>query len=237
MANNWFAFKKFTVLQEKSAMKVGTDGVLLGVGVPDGSYRRILDVGTGTGLVALMLAQRFEGAAIDAVEIDKDAASEAELNFANSPWQSRMSVVNSDFLDFNSPVKYDLIVSNPPYFKNSLQSGCRKRTTARHDNSLPLGGLTRKAATLLCDHGLLVLILPFGELDDAVEHCSQNGFFLIQTVKVRPRADKPYKRVILVFSLNRHNLFSDWELVIESDVRYQYTCQFKTLTGDFYLDK
>ncbi len=160
--NNWFEFKQFRIEQQKAAMKVGTDGVLLGAWTPIVDAQRILDVGTGTGLIALMLAQR-SNARIDAVEIDKLASEEAEFNFAQSPWNDRLNVFNTNFQVFvNLPfVPYDLIVSNPPFFINSLKTKCAALSVARHDEMLSFDQLITGAKRLLSNTGRFCVIIPF----------------------------------------------------------------------------
>src|SRR5574344_2567439 len=131
MSNSYFRFKQFSVFQERCAMKVGTDGVLLGAWAKVDAANRILDIGTGTGLVALMLAQRST-AMITAVEIDEEAAIQAEENFCQSPWANRFEVVNSDITSYETDALFDVIVSNPPYFVDSLQCPDGQRSLARH---------------------------------------------------------------------------------------------------------
>ncbi len=237
MANNWFAFKQFKVVQERAAMKVGTDGVLLGVLVPDGDYRQILDVGTGTGLVALMMAQRFDNAAIDAVEIDPDAGEEACFNFQQSPWSNRLNLIHADVRAFSTLIRYDLIVSNPPYFVDSLKNDCHKRKTARHTDSLTTAELLELVARVLSPAGRFVVILPHLQLQDAVIAAAHHGLRPLKTILVKPRADKPYKRVIIIFTFSDQGDEILEELTIENTERHQYTPEFLSLTKPFYLEK
>ena len=154
MANSYFRFKQFVVNQDKTAMKVGTDGVLLGA-LTNICYEpaQILDIGTGTGLVALMLAQRFENSEIDAVEIDTEASEQALSNFNLSPFANRLSVINIDISDYTPKKKYNLIVSNPPYFVNSLKASDKQRTMARHTDSLSFSALAVAVRRLLAPDG------------------------------------------------------------------------------------
>lgn len=155
-----FRFKQFVVADELCAMKVGTDGVLLGAWADVEGDRRILDLGTGSGLIALMLAQRNSEAEIVALDIDHDAAIQAEQNFAQSPWPNRLSVVCSDVAEYTSERKFTHIVSNPPYFVDSLHSPNAARTAARHTSSLPFSDIIAAAEQLLEQGGRLSVILP-----------------------------------------------------------------------------
>lgn len=237
MANNWFQFKQFKVVQQHSAMKVGTDGVLLGVCVPQGNYRGILDVGTGTGLVALMMAQRFEDAQIDAVEIDHDAALEARFNFHQSPWATRLNLIHADVRFFSPTKQYDLIVSNPPFFANALKNDCHKRKMARHTDTLAFDNLSQLAANSLSPNGFFVVVLPFEQLQISVDIAGLCGLIPCRIIRVKPRADKPYKRVIIIFTFVPTQEVLQEELVVESSMRHQYTNEFFLLTKPFYLDK
>ena len=156
-----FRFKQFSVRNDKSAMKVGTDGVLLGAWADVKAANSVLDIGTGTGLVALMMAQRCN-ANIDAIEIDADAFAEATLNFNESPWAERMKVIHDDFITFSKDcdLRYDVIVSNPPYFIDSLVCQEEKRKNARHTSSLSYENLIECAVKLLNDNGFICLITP-----------------------------------------------------------------------------
>lgn len=237
MANNWFAFKQFTVIQERSAMKVGTDGVLLGVCVPDGDYQQILDVGTGTGLVALMMAQRFSKAAIDALEIDQEAGEEAHFNFQQSPWSQRLHLIHADARSFVPKKQYDLIVSNPPYFVDSLKNSCHKKKTARHTDSLSTMDLVELVAGALTPTGLFVVILPYEHLEVALSVAALQKLYPVKIISVKPRTDKPFKRVVIAFSSIAPDKPVYQELVIESPSRHQYSAEFLSLTQPFYLDK
>ena len=164
MRNQFFKFKQFSVNQDNCAMKVGTDGVLLGAWCDVESAKMVLDIGTGTGLIALMIAQRTDCALIDAVEIDKSAYVQASGNFKDSRWCGRIGVFNLDFKQYvdECNTKYDLIVSNPPYFENSLKSSNLERTMARHTDSLSFDELLHGASMLLSESGIISLIVPNG---------------------------------------------------------------------------
>ena len=166
-----FRFKQFEVLNDRTAMKVGTDGVLLGAWCPVENVRRVLDVGTGCGVIALMVAQRNSTAVIDAIDIDHDAIEEAVLNFERSPWSDRLSATEGDYNDLQSSGEgYDLIISNPPYFTNGVMPTGDARTTARHTGTLSYPQLLDGATRLLTVAGTLAIITPSdaeGEIQEA----------------------------------------------------------------------
>ena len=231
--NNWFEFKQFRIEQQNSAMKVGTDGVLLGAWVPVRDAGQILDVGCGTGLVSLMLAQRSKGK-IDAVEIDLAASEESKLNFERSIWNGRLDVFNTDFLEFSKmkTALYDLIVSNPPFFVNSLKSNSKSSAIARHDHMLSFGQLIIGARNLLRDEGRLCVIIPFESLLDFKELARLSGFYLLSLMSVIPRAGMAPKRVLLEFTLQpTYPVESNLTILDENGV---YTEKYKSLTAPYY---
>jgi tRNA1Val (adenine37-N6)-methyltransferase len=231
--NNWFEFKQFRIEQQKAAMKVGTDGVLLGAWTRVDDCPRILDIGTGTGLIALMLAQR-SNARIDAVEIDKLACEEAEFNFVQSPWNDRLKVFNTDFQVFaNSPFEpYDLIVSNPPFFVNSLKTQNAALSVARHNDVLTFDQLVTNARKLLSNTGRLCVILPFTSCDEFRGCARLAGFYLRQQTQVIPKFGRIPKRVLLEFTVQPGYPINN-ELVI-LDEGGNYTGDYKTLTAPYY---
>jgi len=231
--NNWFEFKQFRIEQQKAAMKVGTDGVLLGAWTPVEDSQRILDIGTGTGLIALMLAQR-SNAWIDAVEIDKLASEEAEFNFAQSPWNDRLKVINTDFQLFaNLPFEpYDLIVSNPPFFVNSLKTKNAALSVARHNDVLTFDQLVTCARKLLNYNGTLCVIIPFTSSEEFRGCARLAGFYLRQQTQVIPKIGRSPKRVLLEFTVQPGYPINN-ELVILDEGGY-YTEDYKTLTSSYY---
>lgn len=230
-----FRFKQFSVRNDKSAMKVGTDGVLLGAWVDVTNSKQILDIGTGTGLIALMLAQRCD-ANIDAIEIDDDAVSEATLNFNNSPWEERLAIIHSDFVDFaeKTDKKYDIIVSNPPYFVNSLECPNEKRCMARHTNSLSYNELINGASKLLSDFGTLFLITP-SDVEILVKEIIGNvNLFVNEIVYVFPTVGSMAKRLMWkITKINRECVSK--KLIIEKE-RHVYTDDYIDLTHDYYIN-
>lgn len=232
MSAGGFQFKQFFVSHDQCAMKVGTDGVLLGSWCAVQQVSSILDAGTGTGLVSLMLAQR-SAAQIVAVEIDEQAAGQALENVQQSPWSDRVSVVCADFLDYTPNQLFDLIVSNPPYFENSLQAPDEKRTKARHTNRLNYQTLLAKATQMLTPGGRICLILPYDkdELMDSLAR--ENALFISRKCYVKPTPQSEIKRLLIEFS-NTPCPLELSELVIET-ARHQYTTDYIGLTKDFYL--
>lgn len=238
MSQNSFAFKQFSVTQDKCAMKVGTDAVLLGAWVKTYGVRKALDIGTGTGVIALMLAQK-SGAHIDAIDIDSEAAAEAKDNAKNCPWHERIHVQNISLQDFAkiSDETYDLIVSNPPYFNDSLQSTESNRTTARHTVLLSFEDLIHGTKKLLNKEGKLYVILPVREGEQFVQLAASNGLHLRRITRVKSTPDKIEKRWLMQFGFQGKPSISDSTLVIEKDpqVRHSYTDEYKELTKDYYL--
>jgi len=235
MSNTWFQFKQFRIVQENSALKVGTDGVLLGAWCDISGSQRILDVGTGTGLIALMLAQRSD-AMISAIEIDAEACKDAQHNFRNSSWTDRLTLYPQDFNIFQEThsLQFDLIVSNPPYFKKSLRSVKMASSVARHDVSLSFQQIISGSKRLLNEIGRLAVILPSTALDDFRETARLEGFYLCRKTNVVPRTGKPPKRVLLEFSLTPVYPVVDELVLLQGQI--QYSERFIELTKDFYLD-
>ena len=235
MANSYFQFKQFTIYQERAAMRGGTDGVLLGAWSPLETSRRILDVGTGTGLIAVMAAQR-SSAQIDAVELDFDAACDAAYNVQRSPWSDRITVYGVDFVDFyqkQSIPRYDHIVSNPPYFVESLLPPDQKREKARHAGSLDYEVLFEGASRLLLPEGRLSLIVPADMEERLVFVAMLYGFYPVRFTYVSGIAGRAPKRLLSEWSRRRNPL----ETTLLSIERRGagYTAEYVALTRDFYL--
>ncbi|MDR2968461.1 MAG: methyltransferase [Tannerellaceae bacterium] len=234
MANPFFKFKQFTVFHDKCAMKVGTDGVLLGAWTNTADAANLLDAGTGTGLIALMLAQRTN-AAIDAIDIDEGACRQAAENVAGSPFSGRIRIIHSSFVGFQPGRKYDLIVSNPPYFSQSLKSPDDKRSQARHDDSLPLPDLIAGSKEMLSENGRIALILPVeqeGKLDGLL---TQYGLHRIRQTNVMPVVNGQIKRILIELSATPNPHCAPDCLAIERE-RHKYTKEYEALTRDFYLN-
>ena len=236
MPNDYFQFKQFTVYQNNVAMKVGTDGVLLGAWSDIGNAMRILDIGTGTGLLALMVAQRNQQAIIDAVEIDVDAYKQAEININTSPWGGRIHIYNQSFQEFsaNCALQYDIIISNPPYFNNSFKSPKHQRSIARHSDDLPYADLIRGTKKLLKSDGKLTIILPVKEGEIFIKLALDNQLYCSKKLNVKPDDSKPIIRLLLEF-IPHTTTTVEHTICIETNGRHNYSEEYKTLTKDFYL--
>lgn len=233
--SNPFHFKQFSVLQNNAPFKVGTDGVLLGAWVCKKSPSRILDIGTGTGLIALMLAQRFSDAPIDAIEINNLAIEQAKVNFSNSPWSNRIFPIHKSLQEFEPPEKYDMIVCNPPFFKNSLLSVDQAKNQARHDEGLTLQDVLDFSKQYLSDTGALSLVLPKDRQADMVNLIPQFDHYFSWICEVYPTPNSPVKRILIELRKSNRDLRRD-KLIIEEGGRHQYTPEFRALTADFYLN-
>jgi len=237
MANSYFQFKQFKINQDGSAMKVGTDGVLLGAWADVNGATSFLDVGTGTGLIAIMLAQRTENhSQIDAIEIDSSSYQQAVNNFKDCPWPSQIEAHHASFQDFVSKTtrKYDVIVSNPPYFINSLKAKGESRTQARHTDGLPFDELIEGAKTLLKPEGRFSVILPVTEGDYFIRLARIAGFSLSKRIEVLPNPGKPAKRLLIELTLVDSKTEED-SICVENGQRHVYSPDYIELCKDFYL--
>lgn len=231
--NNYFNFKEFRIEQEHCAMKVGTDGVLIGAWASIGAGRT-LDVGCGSGLIALILAQREAKAQITAIDLDEGAIMQSKININNSKWSDRIEIVKSSLQDYTPKESFDYIVSNPPYFINSLTAPDEQRTIARHNDTLPFTDLASGVERLLSDDGVFSLILPYVEANIFVVEAAKNNLFCTKRMDIKGRANKPIKRVMMQFEKRRRELISE-EMVIEDGGRHEYSQKYRELTKDFYL--
>lgn len=234
MGKDSFAFKQFKVAQDRCAMKVGTDGVLLGAWAGGGCPSRCLDIGTGTGLIALMLAQRFPGAVVDAIDIDRDACRQAEENVAASPFGGRIRVSLSSLQEWQPRVAYQLIVSNPPFFVNSLKNPDNRRLTARHTDTLSYADLFRGVSRLLSDDGVFAAIIPSDFLESFVAESCISGFFVIERCGIRTTPAKPVKRWLLAFSKHRPQQLLETEQCLQNPGG-ERSSWYAKITDDFYL--
>lgn len=226
-----FRFKRFEVRNELAAMKVGTDGVLLGAVCPVNGYVNALDVGTGTGLIALMLAQRNQALSITAVEIDADAASEARMNVAASPWHDRITVVEGDFnkmLSDGLAGRYDIVVSNPPYFATTLKSPDSSRAMARHETGLSYDTLVNSASALLTPQGVMVFISPADREDDITMSIALRGLHVTRLISVYTKIGAKAPSRLIWFISTRPGTMCREAVYIGSP-------EYRELTSDFYL--
>ena len=236
-----FRFKQFTVSNERSAQKVGTDGVLLGAWVGlSGAEQHILDVGTGTGVIALMMAQRCP-AIVVGIDIDAPSAEEASANFNASPWGSRMAAFRGDFRGLGTATAhplvflrcpYDLIISNPPFFNDSLKAPDERRSDARHSDTLSFGELAAEAAQLLSPEGRLAVIYPVEEAEKLAGEALVAGLFPCRICRVHTKKGTPAKRVMMEFSRQKKEPLIEELHIMEAG---EFTREYRSLTGDFYI--
>lgn len=237
MREKTFRFKQFAVLNDRAAMKVGTDGVLLGAWAPlpacEAQPARVLDIGTGSGLIALMIAQRCPEAVIDAIDIDADAVAEARHNVAQSPWSERIAVRQADFATAAIETSYDLIVSNPPFFDGTAAPDAH-RAAARSTATLSPATLIGKAAALLAPRGILAVVYPHDALQRIIALAVENGLAVAHVTEVATRPGAAPKRVLAAFCRG----------VVAATLRDSFTLeapdhsrspQYAALTADFYL--
>jgi tRNA1Val (adenine37-N6)-methyltransferase len=232
-----FRFKRFSIQQDKCAMKVGTDGVLLGAWAPlSNNPYTILDIGAGTGVIALMLAQRSGAEQIDALEIDADAYEQCVDNFEASPWGDRLFCYHAGLDEFmeEPEEEYDLIVSNPPFYTEDYNSGDAQRDTARFAESMPFEDLAEAAGLLLSETGILAVILPYKEEAGFIALAEAEALYLLKITRVKGTPESDIKRSLLAFSRKQTDSITIDELVIET-ARHQYTSEYTALTKDFYL--
>lgn len=254
MSSPFFRFKQFTVWHDRCAMKVGTDGVLLGAWCPItvdslqlrvNSHKhkefRVLDIGTGSGLIALMLAQRTCAVdslqltvGIDAIDVDEGAVEQATYNFEQSPWAEQLYAYQSSLQEWHSETKYDLIVSNPPYFQASLKNPDSQRATARHTDTLSYTALIQHASRLLQEDGTLALVLPFEAKEDIVALAEAHALYPTQITHVHSKPGKPAKRLLIAFSPITHGEYATHTFYIESE-NSPRSEEYKALTKEFYL--
>lgn len=235
MPNPYFEFKHFTVYHDRCAMKVGTDGVLLGAWVDVTDSKKVLDVGTGSGLIALMVAQRNTRCIIDAIDVDSDAVVQTEINVRKSPFNQRINCKRISVQDLarNCNQKYDTIVSNPPFFAQSLKSPDSRRTMARHTDSLSVDELVRAASLLLSDNGYFSVIYPYGVKEIILGEAARAGLYPLRIMNILPTPISIPKRVMIEFGKTK-TIARENELIIETE-RHIYSPEFRELAKDFYL--
>jgi tRNA1Val (adenine37-N6)-methyltransferase len=234
MANNYFSFKEFTVIQDRAAFKVGTDGVLLGAIADVTNRKKILDIGSGSGLITIMLAQRCS-ADIVGIEPDMDSFLQSCDNVSACKWSSRIKIVNSDLQNFvTGSDKFDLIVSNPPYFSNSLKNPDPRKSATRHTDALSSADLLSGVARLLDEEGTFQLIMPYAEGTILIAEAQEYGLFCNSVLKIRPLPTADIRRLIMTFSREKLKANEKF-LTIERGARHEFTEEYKNITKDFYL--
>jgi len=232
-----FQFKQFSLEQDRCAMKIGTDGVLLGAWTPiENNPFSILDIGTGTGVIALMMAQRSNAEQIDALEIDEEAYEQSVDNFENSPWSDRLFCFHAGLDEFveEPEDEYDLIVSNPPFYTEDYKSENEQRDLARFADAMPFKDLIEAAALLLSENGIFAVIIPFKEEENFLATAKELELYPLKITRVKGTPTTDIKRSLLAFSRNENNNFTADELTIET-ARHIYTPEYISLTKEFYL--
>jgi tRNA1Val (adenine37-N6)-methyltransferase len=241
MANSYFKFKQFTINQDKCAMKVTTDACLFGAMVagcktclPAGKQLvNCLEIGIGTSLLSLMVAQKNNALKIDAVEIDAAAAEQAAENIAASPWADRIEVFNEDILSFSSEKKYDCIISNPPFFEDDLQSADKAKNDAKHNTSLNLLQLLQVVDKYLTPDGFFAVLLPYHRVGYFIEASEKMDLHLSKQILVKQTLKHKFFRGILF--LSRKEVDSQQDEIIIKDAEHNYTPQFAAALKDYYL--
>lgn len=231
-----FKFKKFQVNQDKCAMKIGTDGVLLGAWTSlKNNPFSILDIGAGTGILSLMLAQRSKAELIEAIEIDDNAYEQCAENFDNSVWNDRLTCYHASLLEFVKEIEdnYDLIVCNPPFYTEDYKTENDARDLARFNDAMPFDHLIYAVANLLSENGLFTIIIPLKEESSFIDLALKNGLFPNKILRVRGNLNSDIKRSLIEFSFKNKTLKTS-ELTIETS-RHKYTEDYIKLTKDFYL--
>jgi len=237
MSKNIFEFQQFTIDQSHAAMKVGTDSDLLGALAAGG--RHILDIGTGTGVLSLLMAQRFPEARITAIDIDDNAIIDARTNFANSPFSDRLTLLHTSLQEFSPPKSpfqgdtgaFDAIICNPPYFDRSLEAPDKSRARARHTSSLSFKELINGAYQLLADGGTFSVCLPPEVLSVFSAECLLTGFWLQDNYQIKSLPHKPPKRYILIYKKGRTECTDHEHCMRNAD--HTYSEWYKKITGDF----
>ncbi|MCQ2187695.1 MAG: methyltransferase [Bacteroidales bacterium] len=230
-----FSFKRFTIRNDKAALKVGTDAVLLGAAMtlrPED--KTLLDIGTGTGVIALMVAQRLENTSsrILSIDIDGPSAEEAAENFADSPWASALTAIHTSLADFRPDRKFDCIFSNPPFYDNSLTNPDAREATARHTESLSYREIFAFSAEWLQPDGHLSLILPADQEVAIIRTAASFGLYPFRIIRVRTTIRKPVRRIILEFSRTREKASEESLTLQDGSAR---SAQYAELTREFYL--
>ena len=233
MPNDIFTFKQFAITQASAAMKVGTDAVMLGAAATLPDSGRVLDIGTGTGIVAIMAAQRRPDVTVTAIEIDPCAADEARANVAATPWSDRIEVVCGDVRTWDGDGRaFDCIVSNPPYYEGMLRGDDQGRNIARHDETLDMATLTATAARLLAGDGTFTVIVPADAEDSLLHSAADNGLAMSRRIDVVTKEGKAPKRIII--EMKRKIDVIRREKIAIRDRHGNYTDEYARLTGDFY---
>jgi len=234
--NKPFQFKEFSVNQDRCAMKIGTDSVLLGAWANlDFNPFSILDIGAGTGVLSLMMAQRSPAEVIDAIEIDDNAYEQCVDNFETSPWGDRLFCYHAALQEFTEEIedKYDLIISNPPFYSEDYKTEDKQRDLARFQDAMPFEHLIEAVAKLLSKAGKFAVVIPYSEEEKLISLASKSGLFANNILHIQGNATSNIKRSLIEFSFRESEILTK-KLIIETS-RHQYTEDYINLTQDFYL--
>jgi tRNA1Val (adenine37-N6)-methyltransferase len=234
MANSWFQFKHFRINQDRCAMKISTDAVLLGALAESKFPKNILDIGTGTGVIALMMAQRFPEASVSAVELDDKAAAQAEENFLASKFANRLCLFHSRIQDYNTSNQFDLIVSNPPYFANHLKANVKERNQALHTDTLSFEDLLAQVLRLLKNSGRFWLILPPYQSAIFQKLALEKSLYPKRIFSLQDNPEKPVHREIVEFSFEETEI-KCFEIVIKNGDGSP-NASYSNLVADFLLN-
>ncbi len=232
-----FQFKQFSVNQDQCAMKIGTDGVLLGAWCPiDNNPFSVLDIGAGTGILSLMLAQRSNAEQIDAIEIDENTYEQCVENFEASPWSDRLFCFHAGLDEFieDPEDEYDIIISNPPFYSEDFKTANSQRDLARFQDALPFEDLVEAADLLLSENGIFAVIIPFKEEERFIDLCADVELFPVKVTRVKGSHNTPIVRSLVAFKRYELSVLEADELVIEIN-RHEYTEDYINLTKEFYL--
>jgi tRNA1Val (adenine37-N6)-methyltransferase len=235
MANSWFQFQQFRIQQDRCAMKISTDAVLLGTLAQCNSPKQILDIGTGTGVIALMLAQRFPEAQVTALEIDPEAAAQAAENFKESPFADRLQLIPTALQDFSTGVSFDLIVSNPPYFPDHLKSSDPKRNLALHTDSLSFEALLSHAGPILSPSGQFWVILPPRQMEDFCKLAEDVLLYPNSKFQIQDAPSKPVHRELVSFSKTNNLTSIQTRICCLKNEGGTYTDDYQQLISGFLL--
>ena len=232
-----FKFKQFAINQDRCAMKIGTDAVLLGAWCPiDNNPKSILDIGAGTGILALMLAQRTNADQIDALEIDEEAYEQCVENFEASAWADKLFCYHAGLDEFvDEPEdEYDLIISNPPFYSEDFKTENEQRDLARFQDAMPFEDLIEAADLLLSENGLFAVVIPYKEEERFIDLCAEYELYPVKATRVKGSYKTPIIRSLLAFKRYELSVLTADELVVEIN-RHEYTDDYINLTQDFYL--
>ena len=228
-----FKFKEFIIHQNNAAMKIGTDGILLGAWADLSDKKKGIDIGSGTGVISIMLCQRNEILEIDSIEVSEKAVLDAKKNIKNCKWNERINLIHKDLRLFSTENKYDLIISNPPYFQKSLKPKDLGRLKARHEVSLNYKDVLNFSEKHLLKKGTINLILPIDQKQEVIEYAGKFGLYINKECIVFPKPNKNPHRLLIELSKTKKILESQ-SLIIENDGRHNYTDNYKKLTREFY---